>query len=303
MKFSIEQESRAGSRSYNQDRVGHWSSGEALLMVLADGMGGYAHGEVAAEVTVRFLGSAFRAAAKPRLDNPEQFLTRAIGRTHAAIRRQAVKLALGATPCTTVVACVVQEGHAWWSWIGDSRLYLVREGSILARTRDHTLVQELVDGGALLEELVASHPDRNKLVQCLGGFEVPRLEPVASARLATGDIVLLCSDGFWGPLTQRQLLKGLLDGPPERAIRQLVALAEQRAGSQCDNVSVLAMQWQEGPIAAADGPRTMPFYDLPTEVQDFSATDPDALRMTEADIDGAIAEIRAALKKRNPETR
>ena len=301
MKFSIAQATRAGSRSYNQDRVGHWSSGEALLMVLADGMGGYAHGDVAAEVAVQYLGSAFRAAAKPRLANPEQFLTRTIGRTHAAIQQQAVKLALGATPSTTVVACVVQEGHAWWSWIGDSRLYLVRDGSILVRTRDHTLVQELVNGGQLLEELVASHPDRNKLVQCLGGFDVPRLEPAASARLARGDIVLLCSDGFWGPLTQRQLLNGLHDGPPERAIPQLAALAEQRAGSQCDNVSVLAMQWQEEAIGAADEPRTMPFHDLPTEVQDFSATDPDATRMTEADIDGAIAEIRAALKKRNPD--
>ncbi len=303
MKFSIAQESRAGSRPYNQDRVGHWSSGEALLMVLADGMGGYAHGEVAAEVAVQYLGSAFRAAARPWLANPEQFLTHTIGRIHAAIQQQAVKLALGATPSTTVVACVVQEGHAWWSWIGDSRLYLVRDGSILARTRDHTLVQELVDGGRLLEEMIASHPDRNKLVRCLGGFEMPNLEPAASARLARGDIVLLCSDGFWGPLTQRQLLNGLLAAPPERAIPQLVALAEQRAGSQCDNVSVLAMQWQEKAIAAAAEPRTMPFHDLPTEVQDFSATAPDVPRMTEADIDGAIAEIRAALKKRNPETK
>jgi serine/threonine protein phosphatase PrpC len=303
MKFSIAQASRAGSRSYNQDRVAHWSNSEALLMVLADGMGGYAHGEIAADVAVQYLGRAFRAAAKPRLANPEQFLTRTIERTHAAIQQQAVKLALGATPSTTVVACVVQEGHAWWSWIGDSRLYLVRDGSILARTRDHTLVQELVDGGRLLEEMIASHPDRNKLVRCLGGFEMPNLEPAASARLVRGDIVLLCSDGFWGPLTQRQLLNGLLAAPPERAIPQLVALAEQRAGSQCDNVSVLAMQWQEEAIAAAAEPRTMPFHDLPTEVQDFSATAPDVPRMTEADIDGAIAEIRAALKKRNPETK
>jgi len=303
MKYAILQQSRAGTRPYNQDRLGHWSSGEALLMALADGMGGYAHGEVAAEVAVRYLGSAFRAAAKPLLANPEQFLTRAIGRIHGAIQQQAVKLALPVTPSTTVVACVVQEGRAYWSWIGDSRLYLVRDFGILARTRDHTLVQGLVDGGQLPEELIASHPDRNKLVQCLGGFELPRLEPAASARLAKDDIVLLCSDGFWGPLTQRQLLSGLADGPLERAIPQLMALAEQRAGTQCDNLSVLAMQWQEGAKAAADEPRTLPFHAMPTEVQDFSATDPDVPRMTEADIDGAIAEIRAALKKRDPETK
>jgi serine/threonine protein phosphatase PrpC len=200
-------------------------------------------------------------------------------------------------PRTVVVACVVQDGVAHWAHIGDSRLYLFRKGRIQARTRDHTLVQQLVDQGRVREEAVSTHPERNRLLQCLGGLHVPRLD-AASERLAKGDIVLLCSDGFWGPLTQRQMLNALLARPVEQAVPELIALAESRAGAECDNTSVVAISWgEERARPADDGPRTVPYNELPTEVQDFSATTPDFLRMSDEDIEKAIADIKAALRK------
>jgi hypothetical protein len=78
---------------------------------------------------------------------------------------------------------------------------------------------------------------------------------------------------------------------------ELAQLAEQRSGAQCDNVTVLAMSWGEEAVAVADEPGTIPSYDLPTDVQDFTATDLDFLRMSDEDIDKAIAEIKAALRK------
>ena len=117
--------------------------------------------------------------------------------------------------------------------------------------------------------------------------------------------MLLCSDGLWGPLTHRQILHSLLTRPLKEALGDLSVLAEQRAGPQCDNVTVLAMNWGEEEVAAADsaaaeGPRTVPSYELPTDVQDFTATDPDFLRMSDEDIDKAIADIKAALRKARP---
>lgn len=300
MKFSIFQESRVGARSYNQDRMGHWQSGKSLLMVLADGMGGHLNGEIAAQLALESIAGDFRTEAKPMLANPEHFIFNAIRRAHGRIVAKAPLLGLPESPRTTVVACVVQEGFAYWGHVGDSRLYLIRNGRIVTRTRDHTRVQQLIDAGRIREESVSSHPDRNKVLQCLGSDVEPRPELTQAARLAMNDIVMLCSDGLWGAITQRQLLHAYMTADLAHASRELMTLAETRAGPQCDNVSVVAMAWGEEEVAAAESPRTLPNYELPTDIQDFTATDPDFLRMSDAEIDRAVDEIRNALKKNRP---
>jgi serine/threonine protein phosphatase PrpC len=300
MNVTVVQETRPGRRPYNQDRLGCWRTPESLLMVLADGMGGHAHGEVAAELTMRHIAAAFRRDARPRLADPDLFLFRAVGRSHGMLHREAANLALPETPRTTVVACVVQDGHAWWQHVGDSRFYLLRKGQLHARTRDHTLVQELVDAGRLQEDAVRSHPARNQLLQCLGGLQPPRVEPTSRARLERDDLLLLCSDGLWGPLTQRQLLEGLASAPLADTLPRLVALAEEQAGPGCDNISAMALAWGEDAVAEAAAPRPVASAELSTVAQDFGATDPDFLRMTDEDIERAIAEIKAALKRHKP---
>lgn len=122
MKFTLFQDTRAGKRPYNEDRLGCWNNDGAVLLAVADGMGGHANGEVAAQVTVDHLGQAFNAAARPTLDVPERFLRDAVGDVHLKIHERARQQALSETPRTTVVACVVQHGKLWWIHVGDSRL-------------------------------------------------------------------------------------------------------------------------------------------------------------------------------------
>ncbi len=301
MKFSIFQESRVGGRDYNQDRLGHWSTRDSLLLVLADGMGGHLLGEVAAQIAIGTFAAAFKKDAQTRLADPDLFLFRNVGRVHAAIDEYTRRLNLPDSPRTTLVACVVQDGAAWWTYIGDSRLYLVRRGTVVARTRDHTRVQQLVDQGRIREEAVSSHPDRNVLLQCLGGRHTLRVEPSATAGLAKDDILLLCSDGFWGPLTQRQLLGKFAEKEFTQAMRELMSLAEVRGGPGCDNLSAVAMSWGEEALerqSAPAAPVTVPTYDLPTDVQDFSAAEAQAAgeEMTDAEIERAIADIKSALQ-------
>ncbi len=301
MKYAIAKDSRIGGRKMNQDRVGEWSSANALLMAVADGLGGHAHGEVAAQIAIELLGRAFSQEARPRLAHPERFLSRTINAAHAAILREAEARGLKEVPRTVLVACLVQDGLAHWAHIGDSRLYLFRNGRVHARTRDHSWVQQLVDNGRIREEAVSSHPDRNRLLQCLGGVQAPRVDAVTE-RLEKDDIVLLCSDGLWGPLTQRQLLNALLTQPLDEAIGALVALAEARAGDDADNTSVVAMRWGEDKVRLEeDGPATVPYAELHTDVHDFTATDMDFLRMSDEDVEKAIAEIKAALRKTPPQ--
>jgi len=292
MKYQVAQETRLGTRRMNQDRIGCWSTPATLLMAVADGLGGHIHGEIAAELAVALFGAAFEREAQPRIADPVGFLGRAISAGHAAILRDAQRRDLPDTPRTVLVACVVQDGYAYWTHVGDSRLYLFRQGRILHRTRDHTVVQQLIDDGRIREEAMSSHPERNRLLQCLGGYQAPSPDPVMTERLAKDDIVLLCSDGFWNPLTQRQMLHALMSRELSAAIPELTTLAEHRAGRECDNVSVLAMTWGEEPVSAPAVPEPER-----TQVQDFTATDLDYMRMSDEDIEKAIADLKEALRK------
>ena len=299
MKFQLAKETRLGARRINQDRVGHWQTSDAALLVVADGLGGHARGEVAAELAVELMGAAFQREAKPKLADPDAFLARAMDEGHAAIMLEGERLRLPETPRTVIVACVLQDGCAYWTHVGDCRLYYFRQGRILHRTRDHTVVQQLIDQGRIREEAAASHPERNRLIQCLGGYQKPRLEAPQRERLAKDDILVLCSDGLWGPLTQRQMLHALLSRKLDEAIPELVQLAETRAGPQCDNVTVLAMRWDEEHVGEKTLPLT-PQYGRATEVRDFTATDPDFVHMTDEEIEKAIEELKEALRKGTP---
>jgi PPM family protein phosphatase len=292
MKYALAQATRIGARKINQDRIGCWSTSACLLMAVADGLGGHLHGEVAAELAMRLLAAAFEREARPRLPDPDGFLNRAIAAAHAAILREAERRGLDDTPRTVLVVCAVQDGVAHWLHIGDSRLYLIRDGRILRRTRDHTVVQALIDSGRIREEAIATHPERNRLLQCLGGFATPKPDLCERAVLARGDIVLLCSDGFWGPLTQRHMLHSLMARPLNPAIDELTELAEVRGGRTCDNISVLAMTWQEDAVTAP-----APADVEHTQVQDLTATDLDYMRVSDEDIEKAIAELKEALRR------
>jgi serine/threonine protein phosphatase PrpC len=290
MKYSLAQDSRIGARHSNQDRVASWQTSSTLLIAVADGLGGHLYGEVAAQLAIELLGAAFQREAKPRLADPGAFLTRAMGAGHVAILNEAEKRRLPDTPRTVIVACVVQDGHAYWTHVGDCRLYLFRQARILHRTRDHTVVQELIDQGRIREEAISSHPERNRLLQCLGGYQAPRPDPAASARLAKGDV-----------LVQRQMVHALLARPLDEAIPELVELAEQRAGRECDNVSVVAMTWGEDEVAAASEASAAPPYGAETEIKDLTATDLDFMRMSDEDIEKAIEELKASLRKNAPQ--
>mgnify|MGYP001574705758 FL=1 len=230
MKFTIYQESRQGARKVNQDRVGYCYSRDALLMVVADGLGGHLHGEVAAQITVQFLTEAFQHEARTRLSNPARFLHDGITDAHHALARYAAGRNLGETPRTTCVASVVQDEIATWAHVGDSRLYHLRNGGIHAQTRDHSKVQWLVDTGRLREEAAGRHPERNKILNCLGGKQPPQVELSRANRLADGDSLILCTDGLWGALTPGMLTSVLAAQGIRKAMPALLDLAQNRAG-------------------------------------------------------------------------
>jgi len=244
MHFSIFQESRRGSRRSNQDRIAYCYSKDALLMLVADGMGGHPHGEVAAQLAAQFIAEAFRREAKPALSDPASFLRRSITGAHHAIIEHAAEARLAEVPRTTCVACIVQDRFACWAHAGDSRLYHIRNSSIVARTKDHSRVQQLVDQGRIREEAIGAHPERNLIFNCLGSAAPPQVEVSVMTRLDAGDTLMLCSDGLWGPLSGNRICAALQTADIMQAVPELLDEAERRAGRACDNLSVIALRWE-----------------------------------------------------------
>ncbi|TCV84115.1 PP2C family protein-serine/threonine phosphatase [Sulfurirhabdus autotrophica] len=299
MKFSIYQSSRQGGRKYNQDRVAYSYSKEALLMVIADGMGGHLHGEVAAQITVQMIAESFQKQAAPVLSNPFDFLTEGIFAAHHAIGDYAVDHELLENPRTTCVACVIQGDAAYWAHVGDSRLYMFRGANLISRTRDHSRVQQLFEDGKITEEQMVTHPDRNKIYNCLGGMMPPEIEYSKKTPVREGDAFLLCSDGLWGELTNNEIAAILQTYPINQALPELLDHAEFRGGEDGDNLSGVAMIWgdptrlvQQDPVSTAAMPvdtftTKMDTFDIPKEGGD----------VTEEDIERAISEIQMAIKK------
>jgi len=302
MKFSIYQDSRQGPRKMNQDRVAYAYTRDSLVMVVADGMGGHLHGEVAAQIATQFIGEAFQREAQPRLEDPFRFLLNAITNAHHSIIDYANQRNLLETPRTTCVACVVQDGLAHWAHVGDSRLYFVREGRIEHVTKDHSRVQILVDAGRIREEAVPAHPDRNKIFNCLGQMTVPRVDLSRRVALKHGDVILICTDGVWGALTSKIICEELLRADILTAVPKLLDTAEARAGKEGDNLSALAMTWadelgDEAPTWISTV--TMDEKEYKSTVQQFHKTTPPAPPgyLSDDEIERAIDEIRTAIRK------
>jgi serine/threonine protein phosphatase PrpC len=302
MRFSIFQESRKGGREANEDRTSYAYTRDALLMVVADGMGGHLHGEVASQIAAQLLTEAFQREAKPKLADPFGFLQKGITDAHFALGDYAKARSLIESPRTTCVACVVQDSTAFWAHAGDSRLYHIREGRIQAQTRDHSRVQMLVDQGRVREEAVAAHPDRNKIFNCIGATTLPQVELSKPTLLREDDTLILCTDGWWGPLTGRLITAALLKNDLMKAIPELLDLAELRGGADCDNLSVVAMHWAEthvGTLAGEVSTQTLVLDGVSTQLGDFSKADDSDL--TDEEIERAIEEIRAAIRKHMPQ--
>jgi len=242
MHLSVAHCSEAGKRESNQDAVGFCANEQIGCFILADGAGGHAGGEKASQAVVGEVLHAFQAA--PAVRCMEAVWLIAVARSALAKARK--RHPICAQMDTTMAALLLntEAACATWCQLGDSRIYLFRQGRARKLSHDHSVLQAMIDAG-LIQSNCRGHKNRNTLYAAVGSPDTPP-SAVCDAPLAImqGDAFLLCSDGFWDALPEALMEEALAQAQtPEAWLKCMQAHIKrlQRDAEDMDNFSALAV--------------------------------------------------------------
>jgi serine/threonine protein phosphatase PrpC len=236
-----------GARETNQDRVSVVVSDQAALLIACDGMGGHAEGERAAVLAQALLTERFNQTPQPLFD-PLGFLHLVLGAAHQKVVATGVGMPLETRPRATCALCLVQQRSAYWAHVGDSRIYHLRGGRVVTRTRDHSHVEVLVREGVISPDQLQTHPMRNFVESCLGGEAlVPEMSLSRRQPLQSGDVLLVCTDGLWANLDDASIAAAFAtpDTVLLEALQRLSERAVAHGGAGSDNTSTAALRFLE----------------------------------------------------------
>lgn len=207
-----------------------------VLLAVADGMGGEENGEIASRIAIASLRQHATERATAGLAPDAAWMRRTVAACNQAVVEDIIKR--GPVMGTTLVLALLWDGQAWLGNVGDSRIYLLREGALKRLSRDHSLVQVLVEQGAIEDHERYTHARRNLITRSLGDPATGETDDNLPVRLAFGDCLLLCSDGLWEMVRDDAIAATLAQAPnAQAACDALVALANANGGE--DNISAV----------------------------------------------------------------
>jgi PPM family protein phosphatase len=232
-------------RENNEDRYAYWESDsdaeferKGRLAIVADGMGGHEGGQEASRIAVEVIERVYTQHTD---GDPQLRLLVGFREAHQQIVQYATEHPEFRGMGTTATAIALVANRLYYAHIGDSRLYRVRGQQINRLTRDHSYVGRLFENGVITAEEAESHPQRHILTAALGtGPEFTPDSPEHPIALETGDNLVLCTDGLWGPLTDHEVQQAVTENPPSEACRVLIALARERGGP--DNITLQVLR-------------------------------------------------------------
>jgi serine/threonine protein phosphatase PrpC len=194
---------------------------------------------------MKVVQESFMSAVQPIFD-PQGFLYMALSKAHDEVVRLGAEVAVDFRPRATCAVCLVQEGGTFWAHIGDSRIYQVRDGGVLTRSRDHSHVEVLIQEGAISEEEAQDHPMRNFVECCIGGdAPVPDMSITSRKPLEPGDVLLACSDGLWSGLGDADMAE-IGDPGDSNLVENLKSLSMKALNVNSpysDNTTGTAIRW------------------------------------------------------------
>ncbi len=243
MKYQLATVTRLGNRKENEDSYASFFNGQVLLMVVADGMGGHQGGKIASNTAIKIIEDEFKNE-RGLISDPVVFLQNALLHAHQAINDAGAQHAPPIQPRTTVVMCLIQKEHAWWTHAGDSRLYLFRHNKLVFHTQDHSRMADLIKQGLITEKQALIHPERGQITRCLGGHKpITSFTISKKVPLELGDMMLLCTDGMWNPMQTRHIIKQLKGNRIDDIASNLASEAESKSMPRSDNITAILMRW------------------------------------------------------------
>lgn len=235
-----------GGRQRNEDSLGDWSSGRLYYCVLADGAGGHGGGDTASAIVVDTVLADLRYLTVGELPPTGQRLVSALAHANDNIVEEQTRgaAALKDMRSTAVLLAIdCEQRNAAWAHCGDSRLYCFRGGRVCVQTRDHSMVQEMVDARLLSPDAARRHPRRNVLLAALGtrgDLDIAGSE--GSFALLDRDAFLLCSDGLWEYIDEAFMCEALRKAAtPDAWLDALAAQVRALADANRDNLSAMAV--------------------------------------------------------------
>jgi serine/threonine protein phosphatase PrpC len=228
-------------RENNEDQYAYWEPAtdeefayKGRLAIVADGMGGHQGGQEASRIAIETIQEVF---AETTGGHPQSLLLAGFQAAHQRILRHADGHPELHGMGTTATAIVVVDKQLFYAHVGDSRLYLVRGGNIVRLTHDHSYVGRLVDNGVISSAEAEIHPQRHILTAALGaGGEISPETPEQPMALQQGDVLVLCTDGLWGLLSENEIQSAVANGEPSEACQALIKMTKARGGP--DNITL-----------------------------------------------------------------
>ena len=228
-------------RENNEDSYGYWEPQDdslyaqlGRLAIVADGMGGHEGGQIASHIAVDTIKRSYSSETEA---HPQARLLAAFHEAHRQIQQKSNQNPDLHGMGTTCTAFVIVGNSLYYAHVGDSRLYLLRNGRLRLLSRDHSLVARLLETGLIRREDAENHPQKHVLTAALGVADEiePDLSPDPLA-LQSGDVLLICTDGLWGQVADDELGGVLASEAPRNACQTLVRMAKERGGP--DNITL-----------------------------------------------------------------
>ncbi|HMQ51428.1 MAG TPA: protein phosphatase 2C domain-containing protein [Anaerolineae bacterium] len=256
---------------------------QGYLYIVADGMGGHQKGEVASNTTIDAVSAAYYAKIQPLPTNdPEKTIINTLADAIQEANFKVLEATQGGG--TTIVAAVLYDNLLVIMNVGDSRAYLLRHGELQLLSRDPSLVSRLVEMGRISPEEALTHPRRNVLYQALGQGGDLEIH-TAIVEIELDDIIILCSDGLWGEISESAIQDVLLEvSNPAAALQRLIELANESGGLDNITAVIITVSDQEPP------PDGYSEYRSPTQRTAVDDTRPSIAVMTKDDDDDALSE-------------
>lgn len=244
MKYAAKTD-RGLVRELNEDcyRIIAGDDSNCCAFIVADGMGGHKCGELASRVAVEYISDSIKSDAKNLFssENLSEDLRRIVEGTNAAVYQKSIELPEAAGMGTTLTMAVVTSSNVTVAHVGDSRLYIVRDGKISKVTEDHSYIEELIKKGTITRDEAENHPQKNVITRAIGSSHEIDIDMI-NLTVESDDILILCTDGLTNMVSADHIMEAVKENEPQEACEQLVEAAKGNGGD--DNITVIVIKYK-----------------------------------------------------------